>query len=619
MLLYPEDFTNAAWAKSTGGAASNPIVTGNAGLAPDGTMTADRVQLALNGGTTLTDFPQLTQVGLTFLAGVTYTVSHYVKAFDAGAVGKIIAFRGAAGTSPKLVALTADWQRVSNAEVGNAAVTSSSIYIRGAQGTSDSADFLLWGSQINMGATAGVYTPGNTAVYNPIAPIADRSAATGTSIKVGIDGYGKLAATAFDGTSTRTVTTPAAYNTGVFTKVRATYQTTGKLGITVNGVEVASATGTPLLTMNSRRNLLTKTEDFADAAWVKTNGATGSGSTFTLVGSASYVRQTVALPTNAKCVLRLTISSNVATTLLVGLVDFADGSDVKEQTISVTTVPTEYTIQCDFSASSTFSGNAGLGFNRAGLANPVGSTFTVEKLQLEYGGTPTTYQRVNTATDFDFAAPLTIGNSRTLDAPFPGSITMLKIGATVPTPEQALWMYEQEKQMFRADAQICLPSSTAVLDLTYDESRDRWTALQAGNESSFTGLVRTSTAAVSAGSFSKVDAKGGVKLLARTTTNPGVDVTVPAMGLKEELVRRAEAAAKAAKLPITFPFDAISAQTDFVLPVGYITSSVMLGGTRKREGATKDYVLLFDGFRETVRFAVAPGAAAWVEINARKE
>ena len=301
-----------------------------------------------------------------------------------------------------------------------------------------------------------------------ITVIADRSAATGPSIKLGMDFAGKLVATAFDGTTTRTVVTDAAYNTGVYMLAEACYKA-GKLWIEVSGTEVKSVTGAPLLTMNNA------------------------------------------------------------------------------------------------------------------------------------------------------LAVLTIGQSRTLDAPWPGSLAPLKIGGTVPTVEQSVWKHSQEKQMFMPGAQITLPTAQAVTDLSYDESQDRWCVTQAGNESSFTGLIRTSTAVVSAGSFTKVDAKGGVKLLARSTTSPGVDVTVPAYGLREELVRRAEAAAKLAKLPEPHNFDAIAAQTDFPLPAGWTAIEVLSAGNSQREGATKAWVRKFDGFRETVSFAVAPGAATWVQIIARKE
>lgn len=275
-------------------------------------------------------------------------------------------------------------------------------------------------------------------------------------------------------------------------------------------------------------------------------------------------------------------------------------------------------------------------------------------------------------------AVLTIGNSYALDAPFPGSIALLKFSATVPTPEQSVWMYEQEKQLFRDGAQCCLPDSGAIVDLAYDDATDKWIAVSATNESEWSGLVRTSVKAVPAGSFSKVAATSGVKLEARTTSSPGVDITIPAYGLREELVKRAESAARLARNLTTFdyvggftanttngstsitnvaglsyPTSYIGAQvtgagipagtvitavsgttaylskvatatgtavqisfTDFILPVGYEAKAVMSSGALKQEGATKDYTRLFDGFKETLRFGAAPGYTAWVQVQA---
>ena len=215
-------------------------------------------------------------------------------------------------------------------------------------------------------------------------------------------------------------------------------------------------------------------------------------------------------------------------------------------------------------------------------------------------------------------AVTTIGNSFALNEAFGGSLALLKVTSTLPTAEQATFMYEQEKLMFRAGAQVALPDSGAITDLTYDELTDKWVVVSATNESSFKGLVRTSTAAVSAGAFSRAESKSGLKLLARSTTTPGVDITMPAYGLREELVRRAEAAAAVSKTLQVFDFDAVAAQTDFVLPVGWTAIAVLNAGASKREGATKDWVRLFDGFKETVRFAVAPGAAVWTSIKAKK-
>ena len=115
-----------------------------------------------------------------------------------------------------------------------------------------------------------------------------------------------------------------------------------------------------------------------------------------------------------------------------------------------------------------------------------------------------------------------------------------------------------------------------------------------------------------------VAAQSGVKLLGRITTSPGVDVTIPSQGLREELVNRAEAAARNAKQQQVFDYDATTAQTDFVLPVGWTAVEVISAGASKREGSTKDWTRLYDGFKETVRFAVAPGNTVWVQIAARR-
>ena len=360
--------------------------------------------------------------------------------------------------------------------------------------------------------------------------IADRAHSSGARLSLGVTAAGRLEATAYDGTTTRTVTTTAAYNTATWAKAEACYTTDGTLAIRVNGNEVAVTRDNPLLTLNN---------------------------------------------------------SN---------------------------------------------------------------------------------------------AVLTIGNSYNLDAPFPGSIALLKLSATVPTAEQSVWMYEQEKQMFREGAKVCLPDSGAIVDLTYDDATDKWIAVSATNESEWSGLVRTSVTPVPAGSYTKAAAASGVQLLARSTTNPGVDITIPAYGLREELVKRAEAAARLnAQLAtfdyvggftasttngntaivsvdgLTYPTSYIGARvtgsgipadtvvagvsgttiyltkaatatatgvaisfSDFILPVGYEAKEVSLAGAAQREGSTQQFTRLFDGFKETIRFGTAPSNTAHVQIQAAR-
>jgi len=374
----------------------------------------------------------------------------------------------------------------------------------------------------------------------PVA-IVDRSFTSGPFVSVGLlnthlgESYSKnayLTATAYDGTTTRTVITTSAYNTATWLKAEACYTTDGTLSILVNGVKVASTYGNPLLTLNNA------------------------------------------------------------------------------------------------------------------------------------------------------SAPLTIGNSYALDAPFPGSLALLKLSATVPTAEQSLWMYEQEKQLFRDGAQCLLPDSGTIKDLSYDDATDKWIAVSTTNESSWTGLVRTDVTAVPSGTYSHIAANSGIKLESRITTNPGVDITIPAYGLREELFKKAEAVARMNQDIVTFGYvggftattaigntaitsvaglsypstvnlvgatvtgtgipastviQAINGTTiylskaataagttvqisltDFPLPTGYETKAAMVTGTLKQEGSTKDFTRLFDGFKETVRFAVAPGYTAWVQVQAMK-
>lgn len=388
----------------------------------------------------------------------------------------------------------------------------------------------VWGAQLELGTTVTSYQPvtdGTEYIYS----IYERSHSSGSSIKVRVNSIGRIIGELFDGTTTRTVTTTAAYNTGQWLKTGVNYTTDGSLSLLVNGREVAATRGTPLLTLN----------------------------------------------------------------------------------------------------------------------NP--------------------------------NAVLTIGNSFALDAPFLGSLALLKFSATVPTAEQETFMYEQEKQLFRAGSLSVLPDSGSIVDMSYDDATDRWVALSATNESYWTGLVRNSVTPVPAGSYSRIATTSGIGLTARTTTNPGVDITIPEYILREELLKRSEPQTRLNRqvavydyvggftatttngstsltsvANLTYPTSYIGARIsgagipantfitgvsgttiyisapasasasgvtisflDFRLPAGMIAESVSSAGTTRREGSTQDYTRLYDGFVETIRFAVAPGTTTWVQIKASRQ
>jgi hypothetical protein len=104
--------------------------------------------------------------------------------------------------------------------------------------------------------------------------IAERAHSSGARVQLGLTPAGFLTATAFDGTTTRTVTTTAAYNTATWLKAEADYTTDGSLSISVNGQEVAVTRGNPLLPLYGRKNLYNFSNDFSVSTWFTDNGAT---------------------------------------------------------------------------------------------------------------------------------------------------------------------------------------------------------------------------------------------------------------------------------------------------------------------------------------------------------
>ena len=79
LITYSEDFTHTSWAKSGSGAASVPTVTANYGEAPDGTLTADRIQMDKGGGTTTSDTCSVGANNVTTVTGQSYIASVWMK------------------------------------------------------------------------------------------------------------------------------------------------------------------------------------------------------------------------------------------------------------------------------------------------------------------------------------------------------------------------------------------------------------------------------------------------------------------------------------------------------------------------------------------------------------
>lgn len=183
-VLQSQTFDNASWSKTIGGTGIAPVVTANAGTAPDGTMTADRVQFNCVGSLSA-DRSLLVQGSLVTTITTRYYQSIYVKAFSSGEVGKQLRIASDGLTSlSSIITLTADWQRIVLNGLASAATTNFIVETRGGgSGTANTtADVLLWGAQIEAGSNATSYIP---TVAATVTRNADVISKTGISSLIG--------------------------------------------------------------------------------------------------------------------------------------------------------------------------------------------------------------------------------------------------------------------------------------------------------------------------------------------------------------------------------------------------------------------------------------------------
>ena len=172
--LWSEQFQQSTWSKSGNGVGSAPVVTADQATAPDGTLTADRIQFALNGGAVVGDWSALSRA--VAADGVTRISSWYIKSNTDSTYTLQIRTNG----FTKLIQVVPDeWRRVSVAGSSSVGDGTNWVALRGAQGMSDSADILLWGAQREPGTEVGEYIkseattialPDDTTTYSMDAP-----------------------------------------------------------------------------------------------------------------------------------------------------------------------------------------------------------------------------------------------------------------------------------------------------------------------------------------------------------------------------------------------------------------------------------------------------------------
>ena len=154
LLAAPLDFSNAAWIKSATGTAVAPVVTTNAALAPDGTMTADRIDFDRGVGNLIGDTSSVYQGSITTTAQ-SYMGNVYLKAVNSADVGKELAVRHVGSASYGVITLTDVWQRVERIETSAGGTKSFDLASRGTITDDNQVSAYVWSANLVAGDYAG--------------------------------------------------------------------------------------------------------------------------------------------------------------------------------------------------------------------------------------------------------------------------------------------------------------------------------------------------------------------------------------------------------------------------------------------------------------------------------
>lgn len=247
-IVQSEDFTTS-WTKYNFGSGSLPTITANYATAPDGTLTADRVQFsAVNAG----DQSAIFQAS-GFTTGLA-TASVYVKGTSGSGSICVQAYLAAGSPYTECSYNSTTWTRCEHSatitssgqmRIGNDAATCNAASARTAQ------DVLLWGAQWNVGvSTAAPYIATTTAAkgYTP-------TGAKGEALTFTRTGTAMATKTATGGLATTGIANgdlvlmPA-------NQPRVEYDSNGTLG---------------LLVESARTNQALRSQEFNNASWAKFN------------------------------------------------------------------------------------------------------------------------------------------------------------------------------------------------------------------------------------------------------------------------------------------------------------------------------------------------------------
>ena len=146
LLTFTEEFDNAAWGKSAGA-----TITADTTIAPDGTLTADRLDCNL----VATSLSLNQAVTTTVASGDTWTASVWVKNASSGMLFRVFRLGGGTAESSSIsIPESSAWQRISVTHTFGNAHTGVRFDIVAPTGVSSVE---LWGAQLELGSTATEY------------------------------------------------------------------------------------------------------------------------------------------------------------------------------------------------------------------------------------------------------------------------------------------------------------------------------------------------------------------------------------------------------------------------------------------------------------------------------
>ncbi len=154
-IRFSDDFSQAAWSKLGSGTGAAPVVTPNAGPAPDAVGRACRVVFDRGAGTSDNDRSELSQ-GQSTITGQTFAQGVWLRSFDGVSTYQLqLSFHNA---YPIIANVTPTWTYFEHAAPAMDTVRGFRLDLRGNKGSAR-ADVLVSGAMQVQGEETGTYIP----------------------------------------------------------------------------------------------------------------------------------------------------------------------------------------------------------------------------------------------------------------------------------------------------------------------------------------------------------------------------------------------------------------------------------------------------------------------------